>query len=115
MSSAIEELIELIQRVSSEVEILCVRGVRHVDQARAQWLASTRDSFAAMGAEYLAGKMNRLIEAFENHSINGPAALLDLMTTLRVSERRLTLQLAETQLPELGRILESQNGLGSGS
>ena len=97
MSSAIEELIDLIGRVSLEVETLCVRGLRSVDPSRLQWLQSTHESFAEMGAEYLARKLKSLIESIEGDGRGGSAALFDLMTTLRVSERRLTLQRAQVE------------------
>ena len=93
-----DALISLIQQLQVEVETLGVRGVNVASAEQINWFRHTRDRVAEMGAEHLAQKMSSLIESMEGHGKSGSARLLDLLTTIRVFDRVLTLQIAETSL-----------------
>ncbi len=96
-----DALIALIQQLQVEVETLGVRGVNVASAEQINWFRHTRDRVAEMGAEHLAQKMSPLIESMEGQGTAGSARLLDLLTTIRVFDRVLTLQIAEANLAHM--------------
>ena len=98
-----DALIALIQQLQDEVETLGVRGVNVASAEQTNWFRHTRDRVAEMGAEHLAQKMSPLIDSMEGQGNAGSARLLHLLTTIRVFDRVLTLQIAENSLSHVAK------------
>lgn len=96
-----EALISLITQLRTESEALGVRGVSLASVEQINWFRHTRDRLAESGAQFVAEKLTRLIDSMESTSSAGAGRLLDLLTTLRVFDRILTLQTAEACLTQL--------------
>ena len=96
-----EALISTISQLQAEVETLGLRGLRAASAEQLQWLRHTRDSLSEMGAEFLAAKMTQLLASMEQTQSDAAARLLDLLTTIRVFDRVLTMQTVESILSPL--------------
>ena len=97
---ASENLITTVLQLQREMENLAVRGIRSVDREQQQWLQHTHDSLSEMGAEYLASRISQLLDTLQvgQPSNQAAAILLDLLTTLRVFSRVMTLDAAKLHL-----------------
>ena len=78
--------------------MLGMRGLRAVSIEQLNWLKHTRDSLREMGAEYLARKMTELMDAIDRNDSTSAARFLDLLTSIRVFDRVLTLESSEHAL-----------------
>jgi len=97
-----DSLISLVAQLRNETETLGVRGVRVASSEQVNWFRHTRDRLTEMGAEFLAQKLSRLIDSIDADDSLGAGRLLDLLTTIRVFDRVLTLQTAESALIHMG-------------
>ena len=91
-------LIQLVEQLQIEVESLCIRGIQAVSGEQINWFTNTRQSFEEMGAEFLASKISDLLNKIDNNAAAAPGSLLDLLTSVRVFERVVTLRCAEAAL-----------------
>lgn len=91
-------LISIVTQLQVEVETLGIRGVSAASSEQLNWFRHTRNRVSEMGAEFLSQKMTPLIDCMEGGGTDGATRLLDLLTTIRVFDRVLTLQTAEERL-----------------
>lgn len=64
-------------------------------------LRNTQHSLSEMGAEFLATCINKFLEACEFNPESAPGCLFDLLTTVRVFERTLTLRQGSEMIADL--------------
>src|SRR5262245_52601382 len=79
---------------------LVVRGVRAAGSKDVAKLTALRDEFRTAGAEHLAEKLTTLIKAVESGDRSAAAALMRAVTTFRLFDRMLTLEVAKMALCE---------------
>ena len=92
-STAEDDLDFTLEQLKTELEAIGVRGVRSIGSEPLHWLQHTQQSLAAMGAEFLASKIERFIDSLEPTNERKPAEhFLDLLTTIRVFQRTLTIE-----------------------
>jgi hypothetical protein len=89
---------QLIVQLQKEIEALCIRGIRAITSEQLNWLRNSRDRLRELGAEFLAEKISRLLSSIDSDEKNAPSRLLDLLTTVRVFERTLTLKITADKL-----------------
>ena len=92
---------QLIVRLQKEIEAICIRGIRAISSEQLNWLRNTRDRVREMGAEFLSEKISSLLVSIDSDDRAASAKLLDLLTTVRVFERTLTLKVAAAKLETL--------------
>lgn len=105
--SNIEEIVQTIEIVQSELDDLLVRGLRAVDAATLSRLRGMCDEFRRIGAEHIAARLEQLVSAIESDDASSARALLQAQTSLRLFERVLSLEIAEATL---GGLLDDSDG-----
>jgi hypothetical protein len=90
----IEELRDALDRLHSAMDDLVVRGVRAAGAKDLAKLGALRDEFRAAGAEHVAEKLSTLIDAVKNGDRTAAPALMRAVTTFRLFDRMLTLEVA---------------------
>ena len=103
-----DAIISIIQQLKTETETLGIRGISVPSEEQLRWFRHTRDRTAETGAGFLASKLTQLIDSLERGDKDAAGRLLDLLTSIRVFDRVLTLQTAETAL------LQTVEAAGSG-
>lgn len=103
-----DDVMGLFQRLQSELEGICIRGVQSVSAEEIRWLDDTQDRLAAAGAGYLASVVQRFVESLQNAPRQSPARLLELLTVVRVFERVETLDAAHSVLAHLKEVAMEQ-------
>lgn len=96
----IAELRDALDRLYAAMDDLIVRGVRAAGAQEVARLAALRDEFRTAGAEHLAEKLATLVGAIESGDRSAAAALMRAITTFRLFDRMLTLEVAQTALAE---------------
>jgi hypothetical protein len=100
----IAELRNALDRLHAAMEDLAVRGLRAAGPQDLSKLTALRDEFLAAGAGSIAERLSTTIEAVQADDRGAAAALLRLMTSVRLFDRMLTLEVAasmlEAQSPE---------------
>jgi hypothetical protein len=94
----IAELRDALDRLHAAMDDLVARGLRAAGAAELARLSALRDEFRTAGAGHLAEKMTTLIEAVKNDDRSAAAALMRAVTTFRLFDRMLTLEVARTAL-----------------
>jgi hypothetical protein len=94
----IAELRDALDRLQAALDDLVVRGVRAAGPKDFARLAALRDEFRAAGAEHLAGRLTALVDAAKDGDRDAAPALLRSMTSLRLFDRMLTLEVAAAAL-----------------
>jgi hypothetical protein len=94
----IAELRDALDRLYAAMDDLVVRGVRAAGPKDLARLAALRDEFRAAGAEHLAGRLATLIDAVQADDRAAAPALLRALTSLRLFDRTLTLEVAAQAL-----------------
>lgn len=79
---------------------MAVRGIKLIPVEQVRWLKTVEQQISEMGAEYLGQKIRFLLEAIDQDD-NPARRMYDLLTTLKVFERLLTLQAAKHKLEQL--------------
>lgn len=102
---AISQVADTVEVVRRELEGLVVRGLRAAAPADLARLAAMRDELGRVGADHLAGDLDRLLALTRADDRGAPAALLRALSTLRVFERVLTLD-------TVASLLEASSGAG---
>lgn len=90
----IEELRGGLDRLSAALEGLVVRGVRSAGAQDLARLSALRDELRASGAEHLSGRLTTLVDAVAAGDRGAAAELMRALTSLRLFERMLTLEVA---------------------
>ena len=101
MSRPVDEIAGLrdaLDRLHAAMDDLVVRGVRAAGPAEATRLAALRDEFRTAGAEHLAEKLGTLVEAIRNDDRSAAPALMRAVTTFRLFDRMLTLEVTRAAL-----------------
>jgi hypothetical protein len=96
----IAELRDALDRLHAAMDDLVVRGVRAAGPPEVARLTALRDEFRTAGAEHLAEKLGTLVESVQNGDRTAAAALMRAVTTFRLFDRMLTLEVARTALAE---------------
>lgn len=94
----IAELRDALDRLHAATDDLVVRGVRTAGANEVAKLTALRDEFRAAGAEHLAASLTALIEAVRDGRRDAAAALMRTVTTVRLFDRMLTLEVAQAVL-----------------
>ncbi|CAN5604394.1 hypothetical protein BH23PLA1_BH23PLA1_25090 [soil metagenome] len=94
----IAELRDALDRLHAALDDLVVRGVRAAGTQDLARLTSLRDEFRSAGAGHLAGRLETLSEAIQAGDRAAATALLRAITTFRLFDRMLTLEVATLAL-----------------
>lgn len=94
----IAELRDALDRLHSAMDDLVVRGVRAAGSAEITRLTALRDEFRAAGAEHLAEKLTTLVNAIADGDRAAAPAVMRAVTTFRLFDRMLTLEVAKAVL-----------------
>ncbi len=94
----IAELRDALDRLHATMDDLVVRGVRAAGPQEVARLVALRDEFRTAGAEHLAEKLTTLVEAVQAGERTAAAALMRAVTTFRLFDRMLTLEVARAAL-----------------
>ena len=94
----IAELRDALDRLHAAMDDLVVRGVRSAGPQEVARLAALRDEFRTAGAEHLAEKLSTLVDAVQSGDRSAAAALMRAVTTFRLFDRMLTLEVARAML-----------------
>ncbi|QDT48949.1 hypothetical protein [Symmachiella dynata] len=100
-------ILSTVLQVHREVEAAGFRGIAVISAEQLNWLRNTLTAIEEMGAEFLAQRLRRFIESAEQQDKHAGARLLELLTTLRLFERALTLEAAQFQLGGLCAVHDS--------
>jgi len=98
----IDELRDALDRLHSAMDDLVVRGVRAAGAPDIARLSALRDEFRTAGAEHLAEKLSTLVDAVKNGDRTAAPALMRAVTTFRLFDRMLTLEVAQAALAGAG-------------
>jgi hypothetical protein len=96
----IAELRNALDRLHAAMDDLVVRGVRAAGAQELARLTALRDEFRTAGAEHVAERLTALVLAVQSGEHTGAAALMRAVTTVRLFDRMLTLEVARTSLRE---------------
>ncbi|VTU02393.1 Uncharacterized protein OS=Cystobacter violaceus Cb vi76 GN=Q664_20160 PE=4 SV=1 [Gemmataceae bacterium] len=94
----IAELRDALDRLHAAMDDLVVRGVRSAGATEVAKLVALRDEFRTAGAEHLAEKLGTLLDAVNDGDRSAAPALMRAVTTFRLFDRVLTLEVAKTHL-----------------
>ena len=94
----IAELRDALDRLHAAMDDLVVRGVRAAGSAEIAKLTALRDEFRTAGAEHLAEKVGTLLDAVKDGDRSASPALMRAVTTFRLFDRMLTLEVAKALL-----------------
>ena len=96
----IDELRDALDRLHSAMDDLVVRGVRAAGASDLARLAALRDEFRAAGAEHVAEKLATLIDAIQRGDRAAAGALMRAVTSFRLFDRMLTLEVARATIAQ---------------
>ena len=85
---------------------LVVRGLRTSGTEQLALLDALREEFSRIGATHISGRLSELIDAVRADDPSACRKLLGLQASLRVFDRIMTLEAAETSLKLLGQEVE---------
>lgn len=105
-----QELLNLVNRLQQETETLCVRGVRAASEEQVTWMRNAHSQLSGLGASFLGTKIELLIQDMDHGRPTAPSRLLDLLASVRIFERVLTLREAKSRLKYF---IQSQEDLAS--
>jgi hypothetical protein len=103
----IEELRDALGRLHAALDDLLVRGLRAAGPRELTRLSGLHDEFRSSGAGHLTGRLAALIDAIRADDREAAPALQRAMTSLRLFDRMLTLQVAAAALAVAARAGES--------
>jgi hypothetical protein len=96
-----EEVVQTIQRLQSTFEDLSVRGLRTVGGEQLKMLSSLHEELNRIGAAHIAGRLEAVIAGIKNDDRSSARALMKAQASLRVFERILTLETAESKMSQV--------------
>ncbi|MBY0460260.1 MAG: hypothetical protein K2V38_23335, partial [Gemmataceae bacterium] len=94
VEAEIAELRDALDRLHAAMDDLVVRGVRAAGATDIARLTALRDEFNTAGAGHLAEKLSTLVEAIRAGERAAAPALMRAVTTFRLFDRMLTLEVA---------------------
>jgi hypothetical protein len=94
----IDELRDALDRLHAALDDLIVRGLRAAGSPDLARLTVLRDEFRQAGAEHLAGRLGDLVDCVRADERAAAPALLRAMTSARLFDRMLTLEVASAAL-----------------
>ena len=97
----IDELRDALDRLHAAMDDLVVRGVRAAGAKDVAKLTALRDEFRAAGAGHVAEKLATLIEAVETGDRAAAPALMRAVTTFRLFDRMLTLEVSRGTIAQV--------------
>lgn len=96
----IAELRAALDRLHAALDDLVVRGVRSAGASELARLSALHDEFRTAGAEHVAEKLSALVASVQNGDREAAGALMRAVTTVRLFDRMLTLEVARAVLTE---------------
>lgn len=96
------EVSDTLERLSSQLQDLTVRGLRVCGPEHLMALRAIGEHLSDVGAKYLANRLQKLVAAIEADASNAAAELMETQAAMRVFERILTLQFADDVLNQFG-------------
>jgi hypothetical protein len=96
----IAELRDALDRLHAATQDLVVRGVRAAGAKEIARLSALRDEFRTAGAGHIAESLGALVEAVKSGDRTAAAALMKTVTTVRLFDRMLTLEVATAMLSQ---------------
>jgi hypothetical protein len=94
----IDELRDALDRLHAAFDDLIVRGLRSAGPQELARLTALGDEFRRAGAEHIAGRLAELADRVRSDDRAAALALLRAMTSARLFDRMLTLEVASAAL-----------------
>src|SRR5207247_824756 len=98
-----DEIMQTVEHLQQVLENLIVRGLRSTGSQERATLQALREEFDRIGAHHLAGRIGTLYDALQADDRSAAAALLKTQASLRVFERVLTLEVAQSALEHFAK------------
>jgi hypothetical protein len=95
---SIDEITYSIEQIQSLFQDLVIGGLRTATQQRLESIQSMRDEFERIGAVHIAEQLTQLCEALNNDSPEMASILMRTQAQVRLLERILTVEIAESAL-----------------
>ncbi|MBX9667365.1 MAG: hypothetical protein K2X93_07085 [Candidatus Obscuribacterales bacterium] len=92
------EITETIQHLERTFDELMLRGLRAAGPGEINSLSNIKDECERIGAYHLASRIEAIVDAINSNNRSGAAALMKAQTSLRLFDRILTLEVAQTAL-----------------
>jgi hypothetical protein len=92
------ELRDALDRLHAALDDLVVRGLRAAGPQDLAKLTASRDEFRSAGAGHIAERLTSAIDAIRADDRGSAAAILRAMTSVRLFDRMLTLEVAAGML-----------------
>jgi hypothetical protein len=100
----IDELRDALDRLHAALEDLIVRGLRAAGPQELARLTALADELRRAGAEHLAGRLGELADRVRADDRAAAPALLRAMTSARLFDRMLTLEVATVALAAVAAV-----------
>jgi len=97
----IDEIAGTIEQLRNELESLTVRGIRATGPEHLALLRAAAEEFERIGAEHMSGRISQVVAGLESADAAAATSLLNALTSLRLFDRVLTLDVAAGALSEL--------------
>ncbi len=92
------EVSETIQHLERTFDELMLRGLRAAGPSEINTLSNIKDECERIGAFHLASRIEAIVDAINSNNRSGAAALMKAQTSLRLFDRILTLEIAQSAL-----------------
>jgi hypothetical protein len=106
----IDELRDALDRLHAAFDDLIVRGLRAAGPQELARLAALGDEFRRAGAEHLSGRLGELADRVRADDQSAAPALLRAMTSARLFDRMLTLEVASKALADAAAVPVVEGG-----
>jgi hypothetical protein len=106
----IDELRDALDRLHAALDNLIVRGLRAAGSQELARLTALGDEFRRAGAEHLAGRLVELADRVRADDRDAAPALLRAMTSARLFDRMLTLEVAAAALAAAADVPDREEG-----
>lgn len=93
------EIAHTIESLRDQLETLAVRGLRAAGPEHLAHLRAAHEEFERIGAAHLATRIAAVVHKVEQNDRGAAGALLAALTSLRLFDRVLTLEVAQNALP----------------
>lgn len=92
------EIVQTIDHLQRTFEDLMIRGLKAAGPGEVNTLSNIRDECERIGAYHLAGRVQAILEEIDKPGRSGAQALMRAQASLRMFDRILTLEHAQTIL-----------------
>jgi hypothetical protein len=106
----IDELRDALDRLHAAFDDLIVRGLRSAGSQELARLTALGDQFRRAGAGHIAGRLGELADRIRADDRAAAPALLRAMTSARLFDRMLTLEVASAALAAAAAAPEGEGG-----